>query len=162
MTGIDEYFDTLAPTSRDRLAAKRTQQQAQADAEGVPLATIEYREREAAKAREWDSERQRDAAAAAALAQAAAAIPPLDGYPPLARPAIHRELTRRELERQCQEAEEWAQQHPFEAQAAAAAAEAARTRPERWRQYVSAYPDVRAFDGTSRAHDPSSVPEWFT
>jgi hypothetical protein len=161
-TPLDEYFDTFSPTSRDRLAVKRAQQQAEADAQGVSLADIEYRDREAAKRAEADALRQRDAVAASTLATAAAAIPPLDGYPPLARAGLRRELVRQEVQRQQREAAEWARAHPEAAQAAAAAAEAARTRGERWRQYVSAYPGARAFDGTPRVHDPSRVPEWFS
>jgi hypothetical protein len=105
---LDEYFDTLSPTSRDRLAAKQAQQQAQADREGVSLETIRYREREAAKDAEQRAQRQRSAQAAAAFASAQAAVPSQEHLPPLARAAIERELTRRELERQRQEAEELA------------------------------------------------------
>jgi hypothetical protein len=102
---LDEYYDQHAPTSRDRLAAKQAQQQARADREGVPLETIRYREREAAKAAERDAQRQRSAKAAAAFASAQAAVPSQEHLPPLARQAIQRELTRRELDRQRHEAE---------------------------------------------------------
>jgi len=71
----------------------------------VPLETIRFREREAAKEVERDAERQRSTAAAAALANAQTAVPSQDHLPPLARQAIQRELTRRELERQREEAE---------------------------------------------------------
>jgi hypothetical protein len=71
----------------------------------VPLETIRYREREAAKVAEQTAQRQRDAAAAAAFASAQTAIPSQDHLPPLARQSIRRELTRRELDRQRQEAE---------------------------------------------------------
>jgi len=105
---LDEYFDQYAPTSRDRLAANQAQQQAQADREGVPLETIRYREREAAKDAEQRAQRQRSAGAAAAFASAQMAVPSQEHLPPLARQAIERELVRRELERQRQEAEELA------------------------------------------------------
>jgi len=156
---LDEYFDSYAPTSRDRLAAKQSQQQAQADREGVPLETIRYREREAQKDAERDAQRQRSAEAAAAYASAQTAVPSQEHLPPLARQAIQRELTRRELERQREEAEEWARLHPLEAQVAA---EAARSRAVRWREYVEEHPNLRAADGTPREYDPLSVPEWWT
>ncbi len=108
MSVLDEYYDQHAPTSRDRLAVNQAQQQAQADCEGVPLETIRSREREAAKDAEQSAQRQRDVAAAAAFASAQTAVPSQDHLPPLARQAIQRELTRRELERQRQEAEELA------------------------------------------------------
>jgi hypothetical protein len=92
MSSLEEYYDEHAPTSRDRLAAKQAQQQAQADREGVPLETIRYREREAAKVAEQTAQRQRDAAAAAAFASAQTAIPSQDHLPPLARQSIRREL----------------------------------------------------------------------
>jgi hypothetical protein len=156
---LDEYYDQHAPTSRDRLAAKQAQQQAQADREGVPLETIRYREREALKEIERDAQRQRSTQAAAALASAQATLPPLDRFPPLARQGIQRELTRRELERQREEAEEWARQYPEEARQAA---EAARSRAVRWREYVEDHPNLRAADETPRDYDPLSVPEWWT
>jgi hypothetical protein len=102
---LDEYYDQHAPTSRDRLAAKQAQQQAQADREGVPLETIRYREREAGKAAEQRAQRHRATQAAAALSAAQATLPSLDRFSPLARAAIERELTRREVDRQREEVE---------------------------------------------------------
>jgi hypothetical protein len=117
---LDEYYDQHAPTSRDRLAAKQGQQQAQADREGVPLETIRYREREAGKAAEQRAQRHRATQAAAARLAAQTTLPPLDRFSPLARAAIQRELTRCEVERQRQEAEEVAHDHVRQRQAAQA------------------------------------------
>ncbi len=159
MSVLDEHYDQHAPMSRDKLAAKQAQQQAQADREGVLLETIRFREREAAKDAERDAQRQRSSEAAAALASAQATIPPpAEGSHPALR-GVYNKLVRQELARQRQAADEWARQRPEEARAAA---EAARSRAEHWRRYVAEHPDLRAADGTPRDYDPLSVPEWFT
>jgi hypothetical protein len=125
---IDDYFNRIAPTSHDTLKAQREEQQARAEAAGIPVEDLYaqdlHAQLAASKAADDAARAQRDAANAAERAQAQRQLtawgiaPPAPGTHPAMR-AVYREQMRLALVAVRQQAAEEERLHPERAAKAA-------------------------------------------